>query len=80
MSDVNAIPEGCNSVNAYLTVPNSKEALEFYAKALGAEPGMCMPGPDGQSTMHAEILSHVVFMRSPAGLRVWLQDGTWRET
>ncbi len=51
---VQPIPEGFNTVSGYLIVSNSKEALEFYAKAFGAEPGMCMPGPGG-STMHAEV-------------------------
>lgn len=50
------IPEGFNTISAYLVVPNAVEALQFYQKALGAEPGMRMPGPAGEnSTMHAEM-------------------------
>ena len=49
------LPEGFNSVSAYLVVPNAEEALAFYAKAFGAEIGMRMPGPGGKGTMHAEM-------------------------
>ena len=54
MSEVTPIPAEFNSVSAYLVVPNSVEALEFYAKAFGAEKRTVMPGPGG-STMHAEM-------------------------
>ena len=54
MSDVTPIPEGFNSVSAYLVVPNCVEALAFYEKALGATDIMRMEGPGG-STMHAEF-------------------------
>ena len=50
-----AIPEGFNTVNMYLIVPDAKEAIEFYQKAFGAEAGVHMPGPGGQGTMHAEV-------------------------
>jgi len=49
------IPDGFNTVSVYLVVENAVEAIEFYQKAFGAEPGPRMPGPDGSSTMHAEI-------------------------
>ncbi len=52
---VKPIPEGFNTVSVYLVVKNAVEALEFYQKAFGAEPGVRMPGPDGKSTMHAEM-------------------------
>ena len=52
---VKPIPEGFNTVNAYLIVPNSVQALDFYAKAFGAETTGRMPGPDGKSTMHASM-------------------------
>lgn len=51
---VSPVPDGFNTVSAYLIVSNSKEAMAFYAKAFGAEPGLCMDGPGG-STMHAEV-------------------------
>jgi len=49
------IPDRFNTVSTYLIVPSAVEALEFYAKAFGAETICRMPGPDGQSTMHAEM-------------------------
>ena len=49
------IPDRFNSINAYLIVNNSIEALEFYAKAFGGETVDRMPGPDGKSTLHAEM-------------------------
>jgi uncharacterized glyoxalase superfamily protein PhnB len=50
-----AIPDGYHTVTPYLTVKNSAEAIEFYKRAFGAEEMYRMPGPDGKSTMHAEI-------------------------
>jgi PhnB protein len=50
-----AVPDGFNTVSVYLVVKNAVEALEFYQKAFGAEPGAQMTGPDGKSTMHAEM-------------------------
>jgi PhnB protein len=52
---VEAVPKGCNTVNVYLVLQNAEEAMEFYRKAFGFESGLCMPGPDGKSTMHAEM-------------------------
>ena len=52
---VKPIPEGYHTVSAYLIVPNAAEALEFYRNAFGAETIFRMPGPDGKSTMHAEM-------------------------
>ncbi|MFQ5928921.1 MAG: VOC family protein [Acidobacteriota bacterium] len=52
---VKPVPDGFNTVSAYLVVSNAVQALEFYNKALGAEMLARMPGPDGRSTMHAEI-------------------------
>ena len=55
MAKVKPIPDGFHSVNVYLVVPNTLKALDFYRKAFGAEPGVRMAGPDGESTMHAEM-------------------------
>jgi PhnB protein len=51
---VRAIPEGYNTVNAYLVVQGAAEAIDFYTRALGAEERYRLPGPDG-SVMHAEL-------------------------
>src|SRR5262245_34873317 len=55
MPKVKAVPEGFNTVSSSLIGPNSVEAIAFYKKAFGAEEIARMPGPDGKSTMHAEI-------------------------
>ena len=51
---VNYIPDGCNSVSAYLIVKDANKAVEFYKDAFGAVGGACMTAPDG-SVMHAEL-------------------------
>jgi PhnB protein len=55
MARVNPIPEGHHTVTPYLTLKNTAAALDFYKKAFGAEELYRMPGPDGQSIMHAEM-------------------------
>jgi PhnB protein len=56
MSDkVSPIPEGVNTVSAYLIVSNTVEAMEFYERAFGAEPGPRIVSPGGESTQHAEM-------------------------
>ena len=50
-----AIPDGFNSVSAYLVVKDPDKAIEFYGKAFGAEPGAIMRMPDGKSVMHGEV-------------------------
>ena len=52
---VSPIPEGYGSVTTYLVVPNAKEAIAFYEKALGAVQTMHMPLPGGERTLHAEM-------------------------
>ena len=52
---VKPVPTGFNTVSTYIIVKNTVEALAFYQKAFGAEPGLRMAGPDGKSTMHAEM-------------------------
>lgn len=49
------IPDGYHTLTPYLTLKNSAEAMDFYKRAFGAEELVRMPGPDGKSTMHAEI-------------------------
>jgi PhnB protein len=51
---VNPIPDGCNTINAYVIVKDGQKALDFYAKAFNGECGICMKGPDG-SFMHGEV-------------------------
>ncbi|MFQ5877854.1 MAG: VOC family protein [Acidobacteriota bacterium] len=51
----NAIPEGFHTVTPYLVVKDAGRAIDFYREAFGAEEELRMPGPDGNSVMHAEI-------------------------
>ena len=50
-----AIPDGYHTATPYLTVKGAAKAIEFYKQAFGAQEVTRMPGPDGQSLMHAEI-------------------------
>ncbi|MCK6479473.1 MAG: VOC family protein [Planctomycetes bacterium] len=54
MATVKAIPEGCEGAIPHLVVKGAAKALEFYAKAFGAEEVFRMPSPDGR-VMHAEF-------------------------
>ena len=49
------VPEGYHTATPYLTIKNAGDAIDFYKRAFGAEEVVRMPGPDGQSVMHAEI-------------------------
>lgn len=48
-------PHGMHSATICLTVKNSVAAIDFYKKIFDAQELFRMPGPDGKSTMHAEI-------------------------
>lgn len=48
-------PHGMHSATICLTVKNSVAAIDFYKKTFDAQELFRMPGPDGKSTMHAEI-------------------------
>jgi uncharacterized glyoxalase superfamily protein PhnB len=52
---VKPVPEGYHAVTPHLTLWNSKKAIEFYKKALGAKVLMMFPTPDGKKTMHVAI-------------------------
>jgi PhnB protein len=52
--NVKPVPDGYHTVTPYLVQKDAKRALEFYAKAFGAETKMSMPGPGGR-IMHAEV-------------------------
>jgi len=58
---VNPVPQGYHSVTPYLVVDGAANAIDFYAKAFGAEEVMRMPM--GDRIGHAEIRigdSHVM--------------------
>jgi PhnB protein len=52
---VSYIPPGQHSVTPHLVIRGARKAIEFYKKAFGAVEVMRMPGPDGETLMHAEI-------------------------
>ena len=54
MAKVKPIPDGYPRVIPYLSIDGAAEAIEFYAKVLGATERMRMPGPDGKIG-HAEL-------------------------
>jgi len=54
MNAVKPIPDGYHAVTPHLAVRDAAKALEFYAKAFGAEELFRMPGPGGV-VMHAEV-------------------------
>ena len=51
---VQARPEGYHTVTPYIITSDANAAIEFYARAFGAEERFRMPGPGG-GVMHAEI-------------------------
>jgi len=54
MADVPFKPPGYHSVTPYLSLRNAKAAIDFYARAFGAELVLKLDMPDG-SIAHAEI-------------------------
>ncbi len=52
---VSYIPPGLHTVTPHLVIRGARKAIEFYKKAFGAAEVMCMPGPNGETVMHAEI-------------------------
>jgi PhnB protein len=49
------IPEGFNTISAYLVVPDCIEAIAFYKRAFNAKQVLYIPGPGGKGTMHAQL-------------------------
>jgi PhnB protein len=52
---IKAVPEGYHTLTPHLVVKGATQAIEFYKNAFGAEEIIRLPGPDGQSIMHAEL-------------------------
>lgn len=55
MSNVKPVPDGFHTVTPHLVIKGAAKAIDFYKKAFGAEEISRMPGPDGDSVMHAMI-------------------------
>lgn len=47
--------EGFNTVTPIFVVKDTRQAMEFYKAAFGAQERFVMPGPDGRGIMHAEM-------------------------
>src|SRR5215831_5272287 len=54
-TQVNPIPRGYHSVTPKLMVREVDKAIDFYKRAFGAEQQTRFIGPDGKSTLHAEL-------------------------
>lgn len=52
---VKPVPKGFHTLTPYLIVKGAAQALDFYRKAFRAKETVRMPGPDGQTVMHAEM-------------------------
>lgn len=52
---VKQVPDGFHNATICLTVKDSVAAIDFYKKVFEAKELFRMPGPDGKTTMHAEI-------------------------
>lgn len=52
---IKAIPDGYHTVTPCFTFKDSKQAIEFYKKAFGAELIDLMSNPNGQGTIHATL-------------------------
>jgi PhnB protein len=49
------IPPGSEGLIPHLVCDPCTKAIEFYKQAFGAEEICCLPAPDGQRIMHAEL-------------------------
>ncbi len=56
MKKIKAIPDGFHSVTPYLSVKGGAQAIDFYKQAFGAKERYRLPGPDGKTVGHAEIV------------------------
>src|SRR5712672_1555199 len=53
---VKPVPEGFHTLTPYLSVKGAAQAIDFYKKAFGATERYRLPGPDGKTVGHAEIV------------------------
>ena len=54
--DVSPIPEDFHTITPHLVVKGTREAIEFYQDAFGAEELYRNIAPDGESIIHSELL------------------------
>lgn len=66
---------GYQWINAFLTVRDCSQAIDFYQNAFGFELRMSMPGPDGK-IVHAEMTHNgSVIMMGPANQQMGAPEG-----
>ncbi len=66
---------GYQWINAFLTVRDCSQAIDFYQQAFGFELRMSMPGPDGK-IVHAEMVHNgSVLMMGPANQQMGAPEG-----
>ena len=53
---VKPIPDGFHTLTPYLSIRGAAQAIDFYKRAFGATERFRMPGPDGKTVGHAEIV------------------------
>ena len=53
---VKPIPDGFHTLTPYLSIKGAAQAIEFYKRAFCATERCRIPGPDGKSVGHAEIV------------------------
>jgi len=53
---VKPIPDEFHTLTPYLYVRGGAEAIDFYKRAFGAVERFRLPGPDGKTIAHAEIV------------------------
>jgi PhnB protein len=53
---IKPIPDGYHTLTPYLIIKGAAVAIEFYKKAFGAQEQFRMPGPDGKTIGHANIV------------------------
>lgn len=53
---VKPIPDGYHTLTPYLIIKGAAAAIDFYKKAFGAQEQFRMPGPDGKTIGHANIV------------------------
>jgi PhnB protein len=64
-NQVKPIPEGFHTLTPHLVVKGADKAIDFYKKAFGAKEVGRMPGPDGKTIMHADLIigdSHLMLV------------------
>lgn len=53
---IKPIPDGFHTLTPYLSVKGAAQAIDFYKRAFGAKERFRMPGPDGKTLGHAEVV------------------------